>query len=495
MASPLQISESLPLGRLSRLLPVEMVRIQMALHVVVWTLAPALLYTALPLDVVESYVHGPEWVLSTLKHPALPSWVLETTRVVTGIAGWPAYLVSQLFIAATLGIVFLLGRDLLGAERAAIGTLALSGLVYFSWVSIEFNHNVALMPLWTAYFLCLWRAVDGGRLVWWCAAGVCAALMMYTKLSAAIGILAGVFWLLLDARGRAALLRPQAWLGAALAAALVVPLYLSLTASNFAPLVYAAARAEGAPNTGIGRFLGAQVLALIGVGVLLAIAGWLAPPQPSRPAGERVQRFLLMATFAPLVMVIVGALVTHSGLRSAWGASMLSFAGLLAVAYLPRFGTGQLRIVFVGACVVCLVAPVVFTAVYVRERAGSARMPRSSWPQAELAAAARAAWQAETGQPLRYVSGPFWPAGLVALTGGPMPRVIVDGNLAAARGVSLDDVRRAGVLILATHGEPVTPADLAGLPPARKIGSIVVPFRHNRKGQTVTLRYAIIAPP
>jgi hypothetical protein len=50
---------------------------------------------------------------------ALPSWVLEASRLVTGSIGWPAYLVSQLFVAAAYVFVFLLGRDMMGPERAA----------------------------------------------------------------------------------------------------------------------------------------------------------------------------------------------------------------------------------------------------------------------------------------------------------------------------------------------------------------------------------------
>ena len=91
---------------------------------------------------------GREWVIATYKHPALPSWVLEATRILTGAVGWPAYLVSQLFVAATFLFVYLLGCDLMGRQRAAAGTLLLTGIVYYSWPTPEFNHNVAQTPFW-----------------------------------------------------------------------------------------------------------------------------------------------------------------------------------------------------------------------------------------------------------------------------------------------------------------------------------------------------------
>src|SRR5215831_19531985 len=98
-----------------------------ACQVVAWTLAPTLTHKSPPLDVVESYMWGREWVLATYKHPAMPSWVLEASRVLAGGAfGWPAYLASQLFIATTFAFVFVFGRDIMGSRRAAAGVLLLA---------------------------------------------------------------------------------------------------------------------------------------------------------------------------------------------------------------------------------------------------------------------------------------------------------------------------------------------------------------------------------
>ena len=83
---------------------------------ILWFLAPLLSHSAPPLDVVEMYAWGREGVVATFKHPNLPGLVLEGIRVVTGQVFWPAFLVSQLFIAATYWAVFTLGKDLLDAR-------------------------------------------------------------------------------------------------------------------------------------------------------------------------------------------------------------------------------------------------------------------------------------------------------------------------------------------------------------------------------------------
>src|SRR5438046_2732050 len=109
----------------ARLSPRALVGLMIIYQIGAWTLIPSLVHRALPLDVAEGYMWGREWVLATYNHPALPSWILEISRLATGTVGWPAYLVSQLFIAATFVFVFLLGREMLGPERAAAGTLLL----------------------------------------------------------------------------------------------------------------------------------------------------------------------------------------------------------------------------------------------------------------------------------------------------------------------------------------------------------------------------------
>src|SRR5512134_3481898 len=92
-----------------------------AAQIIFWTLAPALSHTAPPLDVVEMYAWGREWVVATFKHPNLPGLVLEPLRALFGGPGWTAYIVSQVFIAITFWTVFALGRDMMDAPRALAG--------------------------------------------------------------------------------------------------------------------------------------------------------------------------------------------------------------------------------------------------------------------------------------------------------------------------------------------------------------------------------------
>src|SRR5580692_11327490 len=49
----------------------------LALHFLIWTALPALLYTNLPLDLIEALTYGREWPLGSDKLPPLPWWLAE----------------------------------------------------------------------------------------------------------------------------------------------------------------------------------------------------------------------------------------------------------------------------------------------------------------------------------------------------------------------------------------------------------------------------------
>src|SRR5919108_6232373 len=56
----------------------------LALHVVLWTALPALLYANLPLDLIEALTYGREWQLGYDKLPPLPWWLVEIIHRIVG---------------------------------------------------------------------------------------------------------------------------------------------------------------------------------------------------------------------------------------------------------------------------------------------------------------------------------------------------------------------------------------------------------------------------
>jgi Dolichyl-phosphate-mannose-protein mannosyltransferase len=429
-------------------------------QVVGWTLAPTLAHTVPPLDVVEGYMWGREWVLATYKHPALPAWVLQMTRILTGAVGWPAYLVSQLFIAATFVLVYRLGSDLMGRARAAAGTLLLTGIVYFCWRTPEFNHNVAQTLFWAGFSLALWRAVERQSLWWWMLLGAFGAGGTYAKLSIGLLFLAAAVWIFLDARARRSLTTPGPWLAAAIIAAACAPLGLWLIDTDYAMFRYAAERTYWSRPEGIRVFLASTLGTLAGMLAILAVG--LIPRSPSlvvassssaRSIAPRALRFLLVLTAVPPLAVIAGAVLTQSGLKAAWASSMFNLSGLLAIALAgDRFHGGTLKCIGLVALSLLVLFPTAYAISLAVPWLPSKPPMRVQWPGPEIAQRMGEVWyRATQGAPLRIVAGDPWIAGLVGLSHKDRPQLLSNADIRYSPWISAAQLEADGMLVLWQH--------------------------------------------
>jgi 4-amino-4-deoxy-L-arabinose transferase-like glycosyltransferase len=429
----------------------------MAAQIIFWTLAPALSHTAPPLDVVEMYVWGREWVVATFKHPNLPGLVLEPFRLLAGQAGWTAYLVSQIFIAITFWAVFALGRDLMDAPRALAGALMLTGVYFFSWVTPEFNHNVAQMPLWALVMLTLWRATTQGKLLDWLLMGVFAGLSLWAKYSSGVLLVVAAAWILWDAEARKRILTPGPWLALVAFALVAAPQGLWLIKHDFQPFDYAARRASGGEWYAPIEFLLTLALDHLPMLILIACAGWFgkaaadAPPKPE----QRALRYLLLLGLGPALLLAIGAALSGASLRSSWGAPMVVLSGLIVVALMSsKFSTARLKRLGIGAGVLIVLVSGLY---YGHMRYGVAitgKPLRGNWPQAEISRQLETEWIEATNTPLRIVAGDIWASGLIGLNGRNPPSVLIDGDYAKAPWVTPEEVERYGALIVWSGDEP-----------------------------------------
>ncbi len=489
----------------------QLLRAPLFAMALLWTLVPALVHTAQPLDVVESALWGREWVVGTYKHPAMPAWLLEMGRILDGGSiGWPAYAASQLCSLATLAMTYLLARDLAGGRVAVGAVLSLLGVEYFSWRSIEFNHTQAQLPFWIGAALCAWRAVDRGTLVWWFALGALAALGLYAKLSNAMLLIVIAGWILWSAKGRATLATSGPYLGALAFAVLCVPLILWLVSSGLQPLKYASARGRDQTLLATLLFPVNAALQIAPVALTLAVAGLFArragpPLLRARPAPRtpEARSFLWIMALAPPLLSIALALAGGSGLRVTWLAPALPLLAVLALVMLQSRSRDDDFLSDVDLCTLRrngLVLAIAIPALYAvtvpyLSRVTSAPLLRVSWPQVSIAEALSTGWKRETNKPLRIVAGSAWAAGLVAIDHPNRPSILTDGNLAYSPWITPERLRREGALVVWTEGRTSSAtADLMAMTNGLPIREIRIGLPRGKPGDVVVFKYAVVPP-
>lgn len=469
----------------------------LAAQLIFWSLAPMLSHSAPPLDVVEMQAHGREGVIATFKHPNGPGLVLEAVRLLTGgQTGWPAFIVSQFCIAATIAIVFALGRDLMGARRALVGAALLTGVYFFSWPTPEFNHNVLQMPFWALVCWALWRATTRGGLGWWVLLGLAAGFSMWAKYSSAILLLAAGVWMLYDTEARRKFLTPGPWVTAIVAALAFAPQLIWLIDNDFVPFAYAARRATSVDFIDTLGFLPIQLAHHIPMfAVMLAAGLWgkrAAEPLPA--PDKRALHFLLLMGLGPAILITLIGLVSASGLRTAWGAPMFNLSGLIAVALLTqRIDARRMRGVLVGAGVLIVLVSGLYFAHMRYGHQLTGKPLRGNWPQAEITTTLEGAWREETGgAPLNIVAGDIWTGGLVAMRERAPPHVLINGDYAISPWLTPEDIARDGALITWSGTQP---AALAAFAEGLDQHQLDFPAPNARaNARPLTVHYAVLPP-
>src|SRR5690242_17162290 len=152
----------------------------LAMHFVVWTVLPALLYANLPLDLIEALVYGREWQLGYDKLPPLPWWMVEATYRLFGPDLF-YYALAQAAVVATFALIWVMARPLVGATGAPAAILILDGLHYFTFTAPKFNHDVIQLPFWALAGFAYWAALRRGRVVHWLLLGFAIGMALWAK--------------------------------------------------------------------------------------------------------------------------------------------------------------------------------------------------------------------------------------------------------------------------------------------------------------------------
>lgn len=436
------------------------VRLGAALHFVLWS-AAGFLHTAPPLDIPEELVWGHNWVLGTQKLPPLSSWMLEAAWQAGGMYG--IAMLAAGVSCSTYLLVFALGVRLMPVAQAAAGALLLSGVYYFSWPVLEFNHGMLQIPLWAAFFLvfhiCLETRARRSSLIAWSALGAIFALTLWAKYSSALlGVTAGL-WLLASAKGRAQLRTAGPWLAGAVALLVFAPHLLWLVQADFSPLNYF----EGRTHFGSApfKFAAVQIADHLPALLLMLVAGLFARKPAvfslSKPAEN--DAFLAVMGLTPFFITVLAALVLGLRLRDTWGAPMFSLSGLLLIrAVKDAASADRLRRLMRYALILLAAVPMAYMTFVIFGPEWRGRPQRVNWPMVAIGAEVAKTCKDTIHRLPQVVAGENFLAGLAALgmdlysSRTHRPAVVLWADLDISPWISLGDMKRGTAFLWRIRG-------------------------------------------
>jgi hypothetical protein len=472
----------------------------LALHVVVWTVLPALFFRNLPLDLIEALVYGREWQLGYDKLPPLPWWMVEAVWRMFGPDLF-YYLMAQITVVVAFALVFALARRLVGATGALVAILIIDGLHYFTFTAPKFNHDVIQLPFWALAGFCYWAALRNGRLVHWLLLGFAIGMALWAKYFVVVLAAPLVLFALIDRDARRSLSTPGPYIAAAVALVIAAPHLLWLVAADFLPFKYAEARAV--PFRGVLDYLIQPPKFLVSQLGFLIPSLIIAAPYLRRDVnggkGDAMadafdRRIVTLLTLGPALTVVLMSVVTGRGTVAMWGYPLWLFLGLwivLNARALERVTLG--RIVFLwGTIFIC--TAIAFVAAYDVIPRYRSRYVAVLYPGERLGAEMSRRYRAMTGKPLAYVVGTMWDGGNIGHYAPEHPRVLIDGRPVRAPWIDLGDLHARGAIVVWTTGNPnvLPPAYRAVAGDAEVQPPFTLPMRLG--AGTVTVGWAVLRP-
>jgi hypothetical protein len=283
-----------------------------------WTLIPALFYSAPPGDVPLVLAVGHEFMLGSYLGPPLAFWLGEIAFRIAGTLG--LYALAQACIVTAYWAVFTLGRAIVGTKHAVVAVLLMVGIAAFTVPSPDFGPAVLSAPLWALALLHYWRAVGEDKRGSWFLLALFLGLLLLANYVGIILVVLMIVFTLATARGRRALLLPEPWIATLLLVIVVFPhaAWLETASDLVISGIGDSAAIPGAWPPGVWLCL-TLVASHLGLGLMVAISsGWLrqrrerAPEIDRNPVETFGRRFVYFFALAPAACAI--AIVFASGL-------------------------------------------------------------------------------------------------------------------------------------------------------------------------------------
>jgi hypothetical protein len=432
------------------------------LQALLWTLVPALFFAAPPGQLPLVLAIGHEFQFGTEFGPPLAFWLAEIAYRLAGMTG--VYLLSQICIVATFGVVLALGRVIVGAAHAVMAVMLMAGIAVFSVPTPEFGPAILATPLWALMLWHYWMATQRGSWIYWVALGLEAGLLLLTTYAGLILIGLLVVYTLSTVLGRAQIENVGPWIAGVVMTAVLFPYLIWLDLSAGVSFLDVATIAGNLRTWG--WLVVALLLSHAGMALLIALGRGTStasrdkPPDIIRPPLHPAARgFVYFFAFAPIVAMGLFALFTRRP-ENFLAPPLVVMSGLAAIVAAGERIKIEHQYLIGYAWIALIVLPPLLVALAVVFQpwivAADLRIGR---PTGEMGQFFGESFARRTARPLAVVAGDQTLASLVALGAPSRPSLYLDSAADDRPRVTAQDIAEKGAVIM----WPAT--DSAGRPP------------------------------
>ena len=379
------------------------------LHLVIWTLVPALSNVNLPLDTIEALAWGSNLDWGFNKHPPLSAFVVEIFYQIFGNQDWAYYFLSQIFVIIAFIVVYKFSEEIFNNKKLALlSVLLLEGIYFYNFTTPEFNVNVAQLPFWSLTVYYTWRCVKYDKATDYVFLGLFAGLGILSKylfIYLIIGIKLVFFYFL-----KKGIKFSHFFIAGPIALLIILPHLIWLTENNYITITYGLLRTGG-----VGNFIDHLVYPLI---FLAKQIGLLIPfllmsfllikkIKPKINLKDKKLVFLLLTTIAPIFFMLLTSMIMGAKIRTMWMTPFYLFSGVLLIyVFQKNIIIDKLKKFFLLFTFLFLLYPAAYLGISLMNDS-----KRTDYPGQEIARLVQNKWDNNFINEIKIVVGDEWYAG------------------------------------------------------------------------------------
>lgn len=423
------------------------------LHIIVWTLAPICIRYTLPMDAIEGTIWSRQLEWGYDKHPFLNGWLIALALKLDGFTGWGIYLFSQLSVALCFWAVWQFGKKIFPPLYAFIAVLLLESMQYYNLHAIDFNNNNLEPGFWSLTVLFFYLGLRENKLYQWLLTGFFAGLSMLTKYYAVMLFVPMIFFMLLYPNTRAQFKKGNLYLGLLTFLLVIAPHAFWVFSHDFITFGYALNRISDTHSWFNHIFYPAQftwqqfevfIPALIVLSMLFIgkTNNKIAAPVS---INQYDKTFLLVIALGPFLLTLLPSILTGSKLRAAWGQPLLTYWGLLFIAwFMPILTRERLRrfVIFSLALLAATAAGYCICLIRAPEPSSA------NFPGKNIATTLTQEWHTKFSSKLAYVVGSRELGGNIAFHSKDHPLVFIEANKKISPWINEQKLRQKGAIFV-----------------------------------------------
>jgi len=385
------------------------------IHLILWTLTPALTNRNLPLDNIEALAWGSNLDWGFNKHPPGSAFFSEMFFKIFGPQDWAFYLLSQVFVAISFIFVFKFAEELFKDKTLSlISVLLLEGIYFYNFTTPEFNVNVCQLPFWALCVYYSWKLFDKQEVTFkdCFLLGVFAAIGFLSKylfiyLLIAIDLL--FFYIIFIKKYQK--FDFKYLISLEIFIVLLIPHLIWLTKNDYVTIIYGLER-TGLENSNLSDhiiypllFLGKQILIL--TPFILMSFFLIKKFKFKKSLKDKKLLFLIFINLIPIVLIFLTSMITGSKIRTMWMTPFYLFFGVLIVyIFQSQINLKKLNRFTVVFLILFFLSP--FTYAYISITKID---KRTDYPGKEIAIKTQYAWEQQFNSTINVVYGNEWNAG------------------------------------------------------------------------------------